>query len=46
VIGIWKNEDKRKKMQERAYHYGRFMTWPSVALQHLDFFEEVINKNK
>lgn len=45
VIKIWKNENKRKKMQEKAYTYGRFMTWPSVALQHLDFFTEIIKKH-
>ncbi len=44
VIKVWKNENKRKKMQEKAYAYGRFMTWPSVALQHLDFFTEIIKK--
>ena len=33
-------------MQERAYKYGRFMTWPSVALQHLDFFTEIIKKHE
>lgn len=45
VVKIWRNEKKRKKMQERAYAYGRFMTWPSVALQHLDFFAEIIKKH-
>lgn len=45
VVTIWKSEEKRKKMQEKAYHYGRFMTWPSVALQHLDFFNEVITRH-
>jgi len=33
-------------MQRKAYEYGRFMTWPNVALQHLDFFAEVIKKNE
>ncbi len=50
VIEVWGNTEKRKKIQRKAYEYGRFMTWPSVALQHLDFFSEVIkrhgNKNK
>jgi len=46
VIDLIKNEDKRKGMQRKAYEYGRFMTWPNVALQHLDFFAEVIKKNE
>jgi len=44
VIRIWGDEKKRKQMQLKAYKYGRFMTWPSVALQHLDFFNEIIRK--
>jgi len=50
VIKIWGDVEKKKEMKKKAYEYGRFMTWPSVALQHLDFFREVIrkhaNKNK
>jgi len=46
VVELWKNSDKRKAIQERAYDYGRFMTWSSVALQHLDMFETVIRKYK
>jgi glycosyltransferase involved in cell wall biosynthesis len=46
VIEIWKNEDKRELMQRKAYDYGRFMTWSSVALQHLDFFTEIIKKHE
>ena len=45
VIKIWKNEKRRKEMQKKAYTYGRLMTWPSVALQHLDFFAEIIKKH-
>jgi glycosyltransferase involved in cell wall biosynthesis len=44
VIDIWSNTEKRKIMERKAYEYGRFMTWSSVALQHLDFFENVIKK--
>jgi glycosyltransferase involved in cell wall biosynthesis len=44
VINIWKNNEERKIMERKTYEYGRFMTWSSVALQHLDFFEEVIKK--
>ena len=44
VIEINKNPEKRKEMESKAYEYGRFMTWSSVALQHLDFFEDVIKR--
>lgn len=46
VIDVWDNPERRKKIQKKAYEYGRFMTWPSVALQHLDFFAEVIKKHE
>jgi len=45
VINVWKDEKRKKAMQEKAYKYGRLMTWPSVALQHLDFFTETIKKH-
>ena len=45
VVNIWKDEKRKKNMQEKAYKYGRLMTWPSVALHHLDFFNEVIKKH-
>lgn len=44
VLKLWEDPIKRKEMQKKAYDYGRFMTWSSVALQHLDFFAEVIKK--
>jgi len=44
VIKLWEDPIKRKEMQKKAYDYGRFMTWSSVALQHLDFFAEIIKK--
>lgn len=44
VVELWQNPDKRKQMEKKAYKYSRFMTWPAVALQHLDFFREVIDK--
>ena len=46
VINLWQNQAKRKKIENRAYKYGRFMTWPSVAIRHLDFFAEIIEKNE
>ena len=44
VLELLGDEKKRKEMEKRAYDYGRFMTWSSVALQHLDFFDSVIKK--
>jgi glycosyltransferase involved in cell wall biosynthesis len=45
VIKLWGDENRKKQLKEKAYNYGRFMTWPSVALQHLDFFAETIKKH-
>jgi len=45
VLKILDNPEERKIMETKAYKYGRFMTWSSVALQHLDLFLEVIKKN-
>lgn len=45
VVNLWKNNKKRNQIQEKVYKYGRFMTWASVALQHLDFFTEIIKRN-
>jgi glycosyltransferase involved in cell wall biosynthesis len=45
VIELWENTEKKGEIQKRAYDYGRFMTWSSVGLQHLDMFEAVIKKH-
>ncbi|MFA6007833.1 MAG: glycosyltransferase family 4 protein [Candidatus Shapirobacteria bacterium] len=45
VIKLQQNPQKKEHIQKKAYNYGRFMTWPSVALQHLDFFTEIIKRN-
>jgi polysaccharide biosynthesis protein PslF len=45
VIDLWENQVKRKQIEKRAYKYGRFMTWTSVGIQHLDFFAEIIKKH-
>lgn len=46
ITKLLQNRSKREKMRKKAYKYGRFMTWASVALQHLDFFTEIIEKQK
>jgi len=44
VLKIWKDKEKMKIIQKKAYEYGRFMTWTNVALQHLDMFELMTKK--
>lgn len=46
IVKMWKNQEKMKMMQKKAYDYGRFMTWTNVALQHLDMFELIAKKDK
>ena len=46
VIDLWPKHQLREVIQKKAYEYGRFMTWNSVALQHLDFFSEIIKKHE
>ena len=46
IIKLLKNKSLKKQIEKNAYKYGRFMTWPSVALQHLDFFAEIIQKHE
>jgi glycosyltransferase involved in cell wall biosynthesis len=46
VINLWPKHHQREQIQKKAYQYGRFMTWPSVALQHLDFFTEIIKSHE
>lgn len=36
----------KEKTQKKAYDYGRYMTWPNVALQHLDLFQKVLKMKK
>lgn len=46
VINLWENPDKRKEMEKKAYEYGRLMTWPKIALQHLDLFRATLNPDE
>jgi glycosyltransferase involved in cell wall biosynthesis len=46
VIDLYTDKEKKISIQRRAYEYGRFMTWPAVALQHLDLFSSAIKKQK
>jgi glycosyltransferase involved in cell wall biosynthesis len=46
VIDIFKNPQKKLAIEERAYKFGRTMTWHNVAFQHLELFDEVIDNHK
>ncbi len=38
VLHLLKEPDYKKKMEQKAYLYGRAMTWANVALKYLDLF--------
>lgn len=42
IIYYWQNPKLRQAIEKNAYSYGRLMTWPNVALQHLDLFKGII----
>ena len=44
VIDICSNLSKKIAIERKTYNYGRPMTWHKVALQHLNLFEEVMDK--
>jgi len=46
VIDICKNPQKKQSIEERAYKFGRAMTWHNVAKQHLELFHKVLQKTK
>ena len=46
VIDICENPQKKLKIENKTYKFGRLMTWYNVALQHLELFDEVLNKHE
>jgi len=44
VIDIFSNPQKKLTIEKKTYNYGRPMTWHKVALQHLNLFEEAVDK--
>jgi polysaccharide biosynthesis protein PslF len=44
VIDICKNPQKKLRIENKTYKFGRLMTWYNVALQHLELFDEVLGK--
>jgi polysaccharide biosynthesis protein PslF len=46
VIEICENPQKKLELERKTYKFGRLMTWFTVAMQHLNLFDEVIAKHK
>ena len=44
VIDICENPQKKLRIENKIYKFGRLMTWYNVALQHLELFDEVLGK--
>ena len=44
VIDICENPQKKLRMENKTYKFGRLMTWYNVALQHLELFDEVLGE--
>jgi len=44
VIDICENPQKKLRIENKTYKFGRLMTWYNVALQHLKLFAEVLTK--
>jgi len=45
VIDICKNPQKKLRIENKTYKFGRLMTWYNVALQHLKLFDEVLGES-
>ncbi len=46
VIELWENQNKKERISENAYGYGRLMTWPNIGLQYLNLFKTITFPNK
>jgi len=46
VIDICGSPQKKLRIENKTYKYGRLMTWYNVARQHLELFDEVLSKYK
>lgn len=46
VIDICENPQKKLKIEMKTYKFGRLMTWYNVAMQHLQLFNEVLDKHE
>jgi len=46
VIDICKNPQRKLEIEKKAHEFGRLMTWYNVALQHLELFNEILDKRE
>ncbi|MCL6087045.1 MAG: glycosyltransferase family 4 protein [Actinobacteria bacterium] len=46
VIDICSNSQKKQAIEKKTYKFGRLMTWYNVALQHLELFDNVLQKHE
>jgi len=46
ILDLLGDSEKRKKMEKRAYLFGRKMIWPKVALDYLDLFWLIVKETK
>lgn len=46
VMDLWDHPDKKREIEQKAYHYGRLMTWPNVAQSHLNLFRTILNNHQ
>ena len=46
VIELWENQDKKEKISQKAYDYGRLMTWSNIGLRYLDLFKTIAFSKK
>jgi glycosyltransferase involved in cell wall biosynthesis len=42
VIDMYRNPRKRLEIEERAYKYGRLMTWYNVGMNYIQSFDEIL----
>jgi len=46
VMELWQNLDKKEKISQKAYDYGRLMTWSNIGLRYLDLFKTITFSKK
>lgn len=46
VIGLWENQDKKERISQNAYGYGRLMTWSNIGHRYLELFKTITFSKK
>ena len=46
IVKLYSEPKFKQEIERKAYSFGREMTWPSVALQYLDLFRLVLQREK